>query len=131
MSLEQLSGMDQVLNYSASDENPVFKIAVKSLNNRFEQKYNDTRKPNKDRFPFKLGDFVEGSDLNDIFYQGYVIALDNNKNTLTIKDEETSKTIKLDFQSCRIINKNKDDIDSRLNFVTENYIKTFDEFISS
>lgn len=125
---------DAQSNYVTMNNNPVFKIKLKSLSNAEvnQQKNGGKQNPGIKSDTLKIGDLITGySQDKQEFFQGRITRIDDEKNEITIIDDESKKQIELEFDTCVKLH---DDYykTNDLTFTSEKEeFKTFKEFINS
>lgn len=109
-------------------ENPVFKIKLTSLNNRYEEKQYVTD-DSENSVKFKIGDSVSGNSLNDKkLYKGQIIKINLQDKNVVILNKFDKKKIKLDLKTLKKIDTTIQH--QKLAFTSENlnHIMNFEEF---
>jgi len=100
-------------NVTAITNNPVFKVKITSLDNRFEQSQPNPKKEKKrqDSEEMKTGDVVKGRVRGgeEEYREGVVVRFDQDKSgnvsLVIIRDEDEEKEFKLDPASCKVLRK--------------------------
>ena len=125
------NSLQNIQNYAITD-NPVFRVKVRTLATNYEQPANAEEKKGDQDDPtkkFKMGEKVTGKEKDsDKVFTGKIVKIIKAKSTIVIIDEETEKEKSLDASSCKGSKKETAKSDTELNFTSEEYLMSFEEF---
>ena len=123
--------------YSQMNDNPVFKVKVRSLATNYEQPNdngddNKNVKNNEKFITFRHGDIVDGVDFKGETHTGNVVGVEKDKernvSSIIIIDDETEKKITLDPTTCKVRKKSKGNSEDQPPYYGESRLLNYNEF---